>query len=1519
MGKQVTNAAKRIVQKIINFIRFIPTVLGQVCMWIALVICAIVIIYLIINIISHAIAGLLGIEDSGLANSADYELLSQLTASGYDAIMPADDLQEYYAYEYAVLMDLARNLEEAGVYTPTISDTAEYDPALLTVNDWAQLCAEALSTATSDATKSSAKSNYGNIKSALKNAQDNIKTTSTYAEARKTVENALTNSGAIIPENVKDKYIDKLTKQAMAQSSAEKPSNEMTKEEVIYKSVTSDTTGETSLVPYLVVERPSIIYTYSFVDKSLANATQSQYSSSNYMSTLNAGYIENNIRPLMANSTLNANNKSLHKNGAPGSSTPIDLTLKYNEAVFSATKKDACVTYQIPLKVLADRYMPKAVLLSSWYMLKQNETSNDGSSKTVDTILAEIKKIYNEACLKGEIEPTDNWLLVKEVASADKTTENVVMKNIFNRKDFSTESSLTNYLYKLKGEKLLTGYDDTVTTLIYEKYNTDYDSREYSSTKVLQSDAESLTNQQATTGASSSLLEAYNQTFGGTLKEDIVDDLELVIAHHNEVANNFINSKQYKKAIEDFKSRLGDNITLETTENIDEKDDKYTIYRTDENANYYLINCVKFADEEHHHAINPKGSNHNEKYGHDFGTDECYEYALKESEHKDPYSTSSVECFIPQINVMFARAKTDSRESTDASGNTVKSDVSVKSTAVIIIDGNTKYLYRVNEKEIKDLAGISNNVSFMEFDRYDAQMTNIGDWKETIDGDKDDSTYFVVTDAFEAWPLKINNSGTKNVSSASYTIISANGSDTLESFINSVKRKINSTLSGDDFKEKLKGKVADGQITALYTGGLAVIRNGADWVDANGEFKEEALIPPENAAPNSKIAGNYNTSQIGEATEVTDLYLNVKGISDTDKETINSSVKDLISNVIVTSIIGVKRSSGIEIYSGQVTEEEIEAGTVKSLSESEIKDTFFTVGGVSFDEDNKAVIYPVEQRVTTITQSVKQRSIPMYLPRYADTWSSKKSMKNTFEVMGEFDPTCSDENGGYFQLIPSSLVGGGVNKINITINNEWRTKFYAEHFSKVRENDVLAMISEWEVAGEEGVFAAYTYIRDLYSLIQKSKNVKDQNGVSYVHEDSYKYMYIPDEILYFDESVTDKAYWLEHLLATGGEDAITYEENLTMRNKRNVKTWQIVDYEKYEECEDTNSNGEKIYNVYALWPLGGYLGKSLYAFEANAGTSANQKIILWGFYTGPGGHTGLDLYGRGNAARIYQNAFGNGEANIKAEYNGGKVTLTDAKGNNVEILGSSDDGVSVEGADSVDSNDINNTGKISGSTNLGVYMNTTVTINLDGKDVTFGGTTSAVYGYELYRLTKAYKDGEKAEKVLKETLEEEMVDTPIVAVAPGKVIEVNGKLKAGFVVYVEHVQGDGSGSKVKTTYAHMKRWPEVQIGEYVGAGTILGYEGTTGNSSGNHTHHELTIDGKIGRYPIPYLYPFFTPFYYEDKAAENNYEISNEYMSLIRTIFPYGQKIDTATSEQKLDYAIPPTRRFETRRHNRTG
>lgn len=62
----------------------------------------------------------------------------------------------------------------------------------------------------------------------------------------------------------------------------------------------------------------------------------------------------------------------------------------------------------------------------------------------------------------------------------------------------------------------------------------------------------------------------------------------------------------------------------------------------------------------------------------------------------------------------------------------------------------------------------------------------------------------------------------------------------------------------------------------------------------------------------------------------------------------------------------------------------------------------------------------------------------------------------------------------------------------------------------------------------------------------------------------------------------------------------------------------------------------------------------------------------------------------------------------------------------------------------------------------------------------------------------------------------------------------------GNMVLIEHSNG------LRTIYGHMRDAPEVEIGDEVTSGTLLGYLGNTGNSTGSHFHFEVQVSDDGG-------------------------------------------------------------------------
>jgi murein DD-endopeptidase MepM/ murein hydrolase activator NlpD len=79
---------------------------------------------------------------------------------------------------------------------------------------------------------------------------------------------------------------------------------------------------------------------------------------------------------------------------------------------------------------------------------------------------------------------------------------------------------------------------------------------------------------------------------------------------------------------------------------------------------------------------------------------------------------------------------------------------------------------------------------------------------------------------------------------------------------------------------------------------------------------------------------------------------------------------------------------------------------------------------------------------------------------------------------------------------------------------------------------------------------------------------------------------------------------------------------------------------------------------------------------------------------------------------------------------------------------------------------------------------------------------------------------------------------PVVASAPGTVDVVTdlGNTSYGRYVRINH------GSGYTTYYAHLNGF-NTAVGRTVGYGTVIGYLGTTGNSTGPHLHYEQRLNG----------------------------------------------------------------------------
>ena len=87
---------------------------------------------------------------------------------------------------------------------------------------------------------------------------------------------------------------------------------------------------------------------------------------------------------------------------------------------------------------------------------------------------------------------------------------------------------------------------------------------------------------------------------------------------------------------------------------------------------------------------------------------------------------------------------------------------------------------------------------------------------------------------------------------------------------------------------------------------------------------------------------------------------------------------------------------------------------------------------------------------------------------------------------------------------------------------------------------------------------------------------------------------------------------------------------------------------------------------------------------------------------------------------------------------------------------------------------------------------------------------------------------------------------PIAAAIAGQVVFVGGDrcCSYGFHVEIKHDE------TFTTVYAHLDSW-NVELGQFVEAGQVIGFSGSSGRSTGPHLHFEIR---RNGIYVDPLLY-----------------------------------------------------------------
>jgi murein DD-endopeptidase MepM/ murein hydrolase activator NlpD len=92
------------------------------------------------------------------------------------------------------------------------------------------------------------------------------------------------------------------------------------------------------------------------------------------------------------------------------------------------------------------------------------------------------------------------------------------------------------------------------------------------------------------------------------------------------------------------------------------------------------------------------------------------------------------------------------------------------------------------------------------------------------------------------------------------------------------------------------------------------------------------------------------------------------------------------------------------------------------------------------------------------------------------------------------------------------------------------------------------------------------------------------------------------------------------------------------------------------------------------------------------------------------------------------------------------------------------------------------------------------------------------------------------------------VGTPIMAAGDARVVSAGWQGGYGNAVVLDHGRG------YTTLYGHMSRLGKIKRGQRIAQGTVIGYVGTTGMSTGPHLHYEFRVNG-VHRNPLSITMP----------------------------------------------------------------
>jgi murein DD-endopeptidase MepM/ murein hydrolase activator NlpD len=143
--------------------------------------------------------------------------------------------------------------------------------------------------------------------------------------------------------------------------------------------------------------------------------------------------------------------------------------------------------------------------------------------------------------------------------------------------------------------------------------------------------------------------------------------------------------------------------------------------------------------------------------------------------------------------------------------------------------------------------------------------------------------------------------------------------------------------------------------------------------------------------------------------------------------------------------------------------------------------------------------------------------------------------------------------------------------------------------------------------------------------------------------------------------------------------------------------------------------------------------------------------------------------------------------------------------------------------------------------------------------------------------------------------------TPIQAAGDARVVSAGWQGGYGKAVVLDHGRG------YTTLYGHMSRFGNIRPGQRIAQGTVIGYVGSTGMSTGPHLHYEFRING-VHRNPLAVTLPPPEPL----RGAELAYfrQATHRAITHIRKVenVIYADAVNTTQPQQQLAAALEARR-----------